>query len=62
MSELIRSLLPRLLSGAIPNDYIDERSLGDVVQRQYGNPEEPTAIAQLREKAEGKSSRIQLDR
>lgn len=67
MSELIRSLLPRLTSNAIRDDFVDERSLGDVLQKQYGDPVQPTAMAQLQLQAQGRgptpmTSKIQLDR
>lgn len=67
MSELIRSLLPRLTTNALRNDFVDERSLGDVMQQQYGDPLEPTAMAQMKLQAQGKgptpmTSKIQLDR
>lgn len=67
MSELLRSLVARLPQNAIPGDYVDERRLGDMVNRQYGNPNEPTAVAQMQAKASGKPpvamvNQIQLDR
>ena len=67
MSELLRALIARLPQNAIHGDYIDERRLGDMVDRQYGDPNDPTAIAQMRAKASGKPpvamvNEIQLDR
>lgn len=67
MSELIRSLLPRLTTNALHNDFVDERSIADVMQKQYGNPLQPTAMAQLQLQAQGKgptpmTSKVQLDR
>lgn len=67
MSELIRALLPRLATNALHNDFVDERSLGDVMQQQYGDPLNPTAMAQLQLQAQGKgptpmTSKVQLDR
>jgi len=67
VSELIRSLIPRLATNALRSDFVDERSLADVVQKQYGNPLEPTAMAQLQLQAQGKgptpmTTKVQLDR
>lgn len=67
MSDIIRSLLPRLPSTAISGDFIDERTMRDMVEAQAGLPQEPTAMAQMRMLAEGKSpspmvNQIQLDR
>lgn len=67
MSELLRSLLARLPQDSIPSDYVDERRLGDMVDRQYGSPQEPTAVAQMQAKAQGKPpvamvNQLQLDR
>lgn len=67
MSDIIRSLLPRLPAGAISGDFIDERSIGDMIEKQAGVPSEPTAMVQMRLKAEGKNptpmvNSIQLDR
>jgi hypothetical protein len=62
MSELIRELMARLPSQAIQGDFVDERSVADLIQQQYGNPQDPTAVKQLRDKAQGTDSRIQLDR
>ncbi len=59
--------MPRLPSGSIASDFIDERSMGDLIEAQAGVPQEPTAMAQMRLKAEGKNpapmvNSIQLDR
>lgn len=67
MSDLIRSLLPRLPSNAIQEDFVDRRRMADLMEEQAGVPREPTAMAQLRLRAEGKSpslavNSIQLDR
>jgi hypothetical protein len=47
---------------AIQGDFIDERGMADWMEEQAGVPQEPTAMNQLRKKAEGESSQIQLDR
>ena len=67
MSELIRSLLPRLTSNALRDDFVDERTIADLLLESSGEPVEPTAMVQLRRKAEGKSpspmvNEVQLDR
>ena len=62
MSDIIREMMARLPVMSIQGDFIDERGIADVMQEQAGVPQEPTAMAQLRRKAEGESSQIQLDR
>lgn len=67
MSELLRQLQSRLPSGAINGDFVDERSIADLLMESAGQPTEPTAMVQLRRMAEGKSpgpmvNEMQLDR
>ena len=67
MSNLIRAIAARLPQYAIPSDFVDERSVADVVQDQYGDPEQPTAMKQIADSAAGKSpttfvNKIQVDR
>ncbi len=62
MSTLIRELVARLPDLAIQGDFIDERGITDWMKEQAGVPQEPTAMNQLRKKAEGESSQVQLDR
>ena len=62
MSTLIRELFARLPDMAIQGDFIDERGITDWMKEQAGVPQEPTAMHQLRKKAEGESSQVQLDR
>jgi hypothetical protein len=67
MSEIIRSLLPRLASRAISEDFVDRRRIADLIEEQSGSPREPTAMAQLRLMAEGRPpssmiNSLQLDR
>ena len=67
MSNLIRELIPRLNSYSLNEDFIEDRSLTDVLTDQLGQPIEPTAMKQLMDSASGKSptpftSKVQLDR
>jgi hypothetical protein len=67
MSTLIRELIPRLNSYSLNNDFVEDRSLVDVLTDQIGKPLQPTAIKQLSDSAAGKSptpftSKVQLDR
>lgn len=67
MSDLIRSLLPRVASNAIADDFIDRRRMGDLIEEQAGIPQEPTAMAQMRMMSEGRPpslmvNKLQLDR
>ena len=67
MSDLLRELIARLPQYSIPNDFVDERSLTDVMEDQMGQPLEPTALKQIADSAQGKSpttfvNKIQLDR
>jgi len=67
MSELIRVLSARLPSKAIAGDFVDKRSLADLIEEQAGVPVQQTAMAQLQAKASGNSpvpmvNKIQLDR
>lgn len=67
MSDLIRELLPRLNRMAVGGDFVDERTLGDLIERLNGQPKEPTSLRQIRRSAQGESptsftSKIQLDR
>ena len=62
MSTLIRELVARLPDMAIQGDFIDERGITDWMKEQAGVPQEPTTMNQLRKKAEGESSQVQLDR
>ena len=62
MSTLIRELVARLPDMAIQGDFIDERGITVWMKEQAGVPQEPTAMHQLRKKAEGESSQVQLDR
>ena len=62
MSYILRELTSRLPSYAIPDDFLDKRSFTDLMEEQSGIPNEPTALQQIRKKAEGETSQIQLDR
>jgi len=62
MSNILRELMARTPKMAIQGDFIDERGMADWMEEQAGVPQEPTAMNQLRKKAEGESSQIQLDR
>lgn len=67
MSNLIRELLARLNEYAIPDDFVDQRSISDVQEEAEGVPLHPTAMKQLQAKSQGYSptpftTKIQLDR
>ena len=67
MSNLIRAIIPRLQSYALNDEFSEKRKLTDIVQGQYGQPTEPTAMRQLQDKTQGKSptpftTKVQLDR
>lgn len=67
MSTLIRELIPRLNSHSLNKDFVEDRSLVDVMTDQFGQPLQPTAMKQLADSASGKSptpftSKVQLDR
>ena len=67
MSNLIRAIIPRLQSYALSEEFSEKRKLTDVMEGQYGQPTEPTAMRQLQDKSQGKSptpftTKVQLDR
>ena len=67
MSDLLRAIIPRLNSYTLNRDFVEERTNQDVMQRQVGQPLEPTAMRQLQDKSKGKSptpftTKVQLDR
>jgi hypothetical protein len=67
MSQLIRSLLPRLTSYAVGGDFVDERSIADVIEKSHGTPTQDTAMKQIAKKNAGQNptpmtTKIQLDR
>jgi hypothetical protein len=67
MSNLIRAIIPRLQSYALNDEFSEKRKLTDVMEGQYGQPTEPTAMRQLQDKSQGKSptpftAKVQLDR
>ena len=58
MSTLIRELVARLPDMAIQGDFIDERGITDWMKEQAGVPQEPTAMNQLRKKAEANQAKF----
>ena len=67
MSDLLRAIIPRLNSYSLNRDFVEERSINDVMQQQVGQPMQPTAMRQLQNKSQGKSptpftTKVQLDR
>lgn len=67
MSDLLRAIIPRLNSYSLNKDFVEERSMNDVMQGQVGQPMNPTAMRQLQDKAQGKgptpfTTKVQLDR
>ena len=67
MSQMIRSLLPRLTSYAVGGDFTDERSNADVIEKSHGTPTQDTAMKQIAMKNAGQNptpmtTKIQLDR